>query len=161
MLSIRKATLRDIDEVVDLRMKLLYEMGRSDRIDGTEALRTATRGYFIKRMQTGEFTVWLAESGGDAVSMTCIHLIENPPEDEVLGGTEGYVMDIYTEKEWRGRGIATSLLEQVILYARGMDAKKLVLDTIGTDRRIYEKQGFRKTTSEMELLLKQPAGSTG
>ncbi len=153
MLLIRQATLKDIDEVIDLRMKLLYELGRSDVAGGSENLRTATRGYFIKRIQTGEFTVWLADNDGDAVSMTCIHLIENPPEDEMLGGMEGYVMDIYTEHAWRGKGIATSVLERVIRHAKEKGAKKLVLDTIGTDRRIYEKQGFRATTSEMELFL--------
>lgn len=154
MPTVRQATLRDIDSVVDLRMKLLHELTITAQVEGSDALRSATRGYFIKKIQTGEFAVWIAESEHDTVSMTCIHFIENPPESESSGGLEAFVMDIYTEKEWRGRGIATTLLEKVIHFAREKGTKKLILDTIGTDRRIYEKQGFTATTSEMELLLK-------
>ena len=152
--TVRQATLRDIDTIVELRMKLLHELGIIKKIEGSDTLRTATRGYFIKKIQTGEFAVWIAESGSDTVSMTCIHFIENPPESENITGIEAFVMDIYTEREWRGRGIASTLLEKVIQYARDRNTKKLILDTIGTDRRIYEKRGFKATTSEMELLLK-------
>jgi GNAT superfamily N-acetyltransferase len=153
MLTVRRATLMDIDIVVDLRMKLLHELGRSSRIEGSDAMRVATRGYFIKRIQTGEFIVWLADNAGEIVSMTCIHFVENPPEDENIEGLEGIVMDVYTEKEWRGKRTAATLLEKVIQSARDRGAKKLVIDTIGTDRRIYEKLGFTTTTSELEMLL--------
>lgn len=154
MITVRRASLRDIDDIIDHRMKLLYEMGKSPSEVGSESLRNATRGYFIKKIQTGEFNVFVAETAGVVVSMTCIQFIEHPPVYENIGGTEGHVMDVYTEREWRGKGIAATLLGKVVEYAKENNATRVILDTIGSDTRLYEKIGFRSTTSEMELLLK-------
>ena len=154
MITVRRASLKDINDIIDHRMKFLYELGKSTVEEGSESMRNATRGYFIKKIQTGEFNVFVAETAGKVVSMTCIQFIEHPPVYENIGGIEGHVMDVYTEREWRGKGIATTLLENVIEYAKEKDAKRIILNMIGSDKRIYEKLGFRSTTFEMELILK-------
>ena len=153
MFTIRDAFLRDIDIIVELRMKLLFELGKVETENGTVKLQDATRSYFINKIQTGEFRVWIAENAGSIVGMTCIQFIEHPPVYENIGGIEAHVMDVYTIKEWRGQGISTAILHKIIEHAAEKKAKRIVINTIGTDKRIYEKLGFVTITNEMELLL--------
>lgn len=153
MFTIRDAYLRDIDMIVDLRMKLLFELGKLEKEDGTAKLQDATRSYFINKIQAGEFRVWIAENAGQIIGMTCIQFIEHPPVYENINGIEAHVMDVYTVNEWRGQGIAKAILLQIIEYAKEKKAKRVVLNTLGADKRIYEKLGFISITNEMELYL--------
>ncbi len=153
MFTIRDAYLRDIEKIIEYRMKLLFELGKVEKEDGTSKLRDATRSYFINKIQTGEFRVWIAESAGDIIGMTCIQFIEHPPIYENIGGVEAHVMDVYTTNDWRGKGVATAILEQVIAHAKEHNAKRIVLNTIGTDTRIYEKLGFTPISGAMEMFL--------
>jgi len=151
MFTIRDAYLRDIDMIVDLRMKLLFELGKLEKEDGTAKLQDATRSYFINKIQAGEFRVWIAENAGQIIGMTCIQFIEHPPVYENINGIEAHVMDVYTVKEWRGQGIAKAILLRIIDYAKEKKAKRVVLNTLGADKRIYEILGFISITNEMEL----------
>ncbi len=154
MFTLRDAYLRDIDTIVELRMKLLHELGKVENEHGTAKLQDATRSYFINKIQAGEFRVWIAENAGKIMGMTCIHFIEHPPVYENIDGIEAHVMDVYTVKEWRGKGIAKAILMRIIEYAKEKKAKRVVLNTLGADKRIYEKIGFVSITNEMELILK-------
>jgi GNAT superfamily N-acetyltransferase len=153
MFTIRDAYLRDIDMIVELRMKLLFELGKLEKEDGTAKLQDATRSYFINKIQAGEFRVWIAENAGQIIGMTCIQFIEHPPVYENINGIEAHVMDVYTVKEFRGQGIAKAILLRIIDYAKEKKAKRVVLNTLGADKRIYEKLGFISITNEMELFL--------
>ncbi len=153
MFTIRDAYLRDIDHIVEFRMRLLFELGKVKHEKGTAKLQDATRSYFINKIQAGEFRVWIAESSGKMIGMTCIQFIEHPPVYENIDGIEAHVMDVYTEKEWRGKGIATAVLNRVIEHAREKKAKRIVLNTLGSDKRIYENLGFDSISGEMELIL--------
>lgn len=153
MFSVRDAYLRDIEKIIEYRMKLLYELGKLEKEEGSAKLRDATRSYFINKIQTGEFKVWIAESAGEIIGITCIQFIEHPPVYENIGGIEAHVMDVYTTPQWRGKGVATAILEKVIEFAKEHNAKRIVLNTLGTDRRIYEKLGFVPVTNAMELIV--------
>jgi len=48
---------------------------------------------------------------------------------------------------------ATAVLNRVIEHAREKKAKRIVLNTLGADKRIYEKLGFNTITGEMDLVL--------
>jgi GNAT superfamily N-acetyltransferase len=139
--------------IVELRMKLLFELGKLEKEDGTAKLQDATRSYFINKIQAGEFRVWIAENAGQIIGMTCIQFIEHPPVYENINGIEAHVMDVYTVKEFRGQGIAKAILLRIIDYAKEKKAKRVVLNTLGADKRIYEKLGFISITNEMELFL--------
>ncbi|HOS38469.1 MAG TPA: GNAT family N-acetyltransferase [Spirochaetota bacterium] len=154
MYTIRTASLRDIDDVVDLRLKLLEELGIVNSGDDSIRFRESTRGYFIKKIQTSDFKAWVADSGSDIVSMTSIQFIDHPPVKELAHAIDAHVMDVYTIKDMRGKGVAAELLARVIEYAKNNNAQRVMINTIGRDTRIYAKLGFVQTTTDMELALK-------
>ncbi|MEH2226247.1 MAG: GNAT family N-acetyltransferase [Nostoc sp.] len=53
---------------------------------------------------------------------------------------------------WRGQGIATALLKEIISFVRATEAKRLWLHTTEDGKRIYEKFSFVSTSKEMEII---------
>ncbi len=153
MFEINEAQLSDIDRVVEMRMEMLYEVGKIAQEGGTEKLRARTRDFFIKKFQTGEFKVLMAVADGKIVATSGIQFLERPPIYENIDGIEAHIMNVYTLPEHRGEGIATALLNNIITQARDKKAGRILLHAIGKDQSIYEKLGFKSTQNEMELVL--------
>ncbi|SEJ58819.1 Acetyltransferase (GNAT) family protein [Dyadobacter sp. SG02] len=69
-----------------------------------------------------------------------------------------YIDDLYTLDEYRGKGLATSLLDHVRETARLNDCDALVLDTDFTNntaQKVYFKSGFKLAALHLESRLKQ------
>lgn len=153
MFEIKEAQLSDVDRVVEMRMEMLYEVGKIQQEGGTEKLKARTRDFFIKTFQTGEFQVLMAVEDGKIVATSGIQFMERPPIYENIDGIEAHIMNVYTLPDHRGSGIATALMNEIISHAREKKAGRILLHAIGNDKRIYEKLGFRSTQNEMELDL--------
>jgi GNAT superfamily N-acetyltransferase len=63
-------------------------------------------------------------------------------------------MNMYTVPEWRGRGVATALLREIIKFVKGTGARRIWLRATEEGRPVYEKAGFSPVTSYsyMELV---------
>ncbi len=152
MVDIRRANLNDLDALVQLRLDLLREVGDLKNDAQTTALADATRQYLIRKMPTGEFVCWVASVDGCIVGTSGLVLFERPPVAGNLLGMEAYVMNIYTIPEWRSKGVATALIEEIVSFAKSADARRIWLHASKDGKRIYEKVAFVSTTSEMQLV---------
>src|ERR1044071_4150029 len=104
MYRIRLATLDDVDELVRLRLDFLAEVSSlKDGVDVGE-LGAAMRGYFARKMPSGEFLAWVAESEGAIVATSGVTIFERPPNGGNVAGLEAYLSNMYTLPAWRGRG---------------------------------------------------------
>lgn len=74
------------------------------------------------------------------------------PYNSNLSGLEAYIMNVYTIPMWRGQGIATALLKEIICFVRETEAKRLWLHTTEDGKRIYEQLGFVSTSKEMDMV---------
>ncbi len=153
MFTIRVAHLSDIDEIVDMRIKMLHEVGNATDENDTNIVSSASRDYFIKKFQTGEFQVWLAEQNDKIIGVSGIQFLERPPLYDNITGKEAVIMNVFTDPDRRGEGIASKLLKDIIDYAKENGARRITLRAIGKDRRIYEKLGFHSAPLDMELQL--------
>ncbi|MEH2142223.1 GNAT family N-acetyltransferase [Nostoc sp.] len=77
---------------------------------------------------------------------------QRPPYNSNLSGLEAYVMNVYTIPMWRGQGIPTALLKEIISFVRATEAKRLWLHATEDGKRIYEKLSFVSTSKEMEII---------
>jgi len=66
-------------------------------------------------------------------------------------GEKAYIMNMYTEPEYRRRGIATKILKMLIEEARKRNIVEVTLEATKMGRSLYEKNGFNVMESEMEL----------
>jgi GNAT superfamily N-acetyltransferase len=134
-------------------------MAMLDDLDGPrdgialEAAAEANHRYFLEKLPRGEFIAFLAEAAGKIVATSGLVLWERPPASGTRG-IDGYIMNMYTVPEWRGRGIATALLERLIPCAEQAGASRVFLRAMSNEgRRIYERLGFGGSHSYMELRL--------
>lgn len=148
---IRQAAVSDLETLVSLRMALLRESGLAAHDEHGLALAQATREYFERAIPTGQFRVWIAEAGGQIVASSGLVFCERPPLVDNLSGIEAYVMNMYTLPEWRGRGIATALIAEMVRFAQQIGARRVFLHATPVGEPIYQKIGFVSQSNEMLL----------
>ena len=91
---------------------------------------------------SGRWTIWLAEADGEIASHAYIGLIDKIPRPTRGSRWLGYVTNVYTRPEQRGRGIGTALLEQVTAWAVEHDIELLVVWPSEESVGFYERAGF-------------------
>jgi GNAT superfamily N-acetyltransferase len=152
MHKIRLATLEDAETLVRLRMTFLEEVGNFTGSVDIHAVAEAFREYLRRKLPAGEFLAWVAEEEGEIVSTSGLVFFERPPNGTSPSGLEAYVMNMYTRPEWRGRGLATALLDAAILHVKRTDARRVWLHATDVGRPVYERAGFVASDTWMELV---------
>ena len=69
------------------------------------------------------------------VSAAYLLIIEQPANPFFLNSLDSEVLSVYTEEEYRGKGICTSLMRNMIEYAREHQICRI--DLVATDDRTY------------------------
>jgi GNAT superfamily N-acetyltransferase len=148
--STRRATPRDIEAIAQLRIAMAREIVPAEAPDPGEYLH-ATRRYLHRAMPAGEYRGWIAESGDRIIATVGFFIFERPPLSRSGATREGRVVTVYTLPDWRGRGIATRMLTELVADARAQGLGRLRLAAVPTARPLYERLGFRALDREMEL----------
>lgn len=153
MFSIYKATIKDIDKVVTLRMALQRETGEISSIQEEKIMRGALKTYLEIAFLNDEFLCYLAEANEEVIGSSGVVLFKRPPYLENIFGIEAYVMNIYTIPVHRGKGVATELLEKCIQDCEENGVRRIWLHSSKEGKSLYMKRGFSHNESEMELFL--------
>ena len=152
MVNVRVATADDAAIVAGHRVAMFADMGTLPPGAG-EPLHAACVTYLRDAIGRDYFG-WLACDADGAVVAGCgLQLRTILPRPSRAGGitaTEGIILNVYTEPQWRRRGIAERLVRACIDWARGRGVERIVLHASDDGRALYEKLGFRQT-NEMRL----------
>ena len=156
--KVRRAELRDVEALVRMRFELMHvaaALGVPTDLSESEweEVREATREYFSRALPAGEHCGVVAEVEGIVVGCGGIVFMERPPYQGNLKGREAYLMNMYTEPEWRGKGIGAAIVGELLRCAREAGAKRVSLDAEQNARRLYAKAGFHGNVEAMEILL--------
>ncbi len=150
--TIREATLADVDTIVRHRRLMFAEMGQSDPAD-LEAMAAAASTSVRSSLQDGSYRGWLAESDGRVVAGGGLVIFSYQPSPSEPAPRRASILNMYTEPEWRRRGLARQLMERMILWCREQGFRAVSLQASEDGRPLYERLGF-KPTNEMRLVLK-------
>jgi len=161
-LNFRRAAVQDLEAYLPLRMAMLAEVGMLPPEPQRTKLYQANLRYFQESLPKETYLAWLAENQTEIVAIGGVLLFTRPPTGENMTGLDGYVMNMYTLPGWRGRGVATRLMQLIIEEMRSRQAGRLWLHATPIGRLIYEGHGFKRvnqnlspeSTIEMELRLK-------
>jgi GNAT superfamily N-acetyltransferase len=150
--GIRRATKRDVEALVRHRV----EMFRSMRPVGERELSViagATRRHLLRALPRGEYLAWVAEAEGAIVAgVGVIPRFLMPRPGAPRGGTEAYVLNVFTEEGHRRRGLSTRLMKAAVAWARRERFSLVTLHASMMGRPVYEALGFTDRT-EMRLML--------
>jgi GNAT superfamily N-acetyltransferase len=158
--KIRFATAIDLELISWHRARMFKEMGElppelfdSFRVQSLDALR--------QLFDRGEYLGWLASLEGQPdkiVAGAGVALREVPPRPQpradgkidIVSGRQAIIQNVYTEPEWRRRGLGMLLMKEIIAWSQRTGVASLVLHASDEGRKLYERLGFIPTT-EMRL----------
>ncbi|MGA3192593.1 MAG: GNAT family N-acetyltransferase [Candidatus Bathyarchaeia archaeon] len=153
-ITFRRATVNDIQTLIDMRVRFLNELYGHQENDETKILRKSFRQYFSEAIPSGSFIAWLAEREGKTVGTGGMVVWQMPGR---YGGLEtgrlGYVLNMYTIPEARRSGVCTRLLKELIKDSKTLGLRYLHLHASEHGVNIYRKAGFVEPKRK-ELALK-------
>jgi GNAT superfamily N-acetyltransferase len=150
--TIRRATIDDLETLVELRGAMVREIAGEMEIDADEALAN-TRDYFETAVPGGDYICLLAEAEGRVVGVGGMVIYRKPSQPLSPVGVEGYILNMLTIAEWRGRGIASAIMEGLLECARGAGAGLVWLRATDQGRPVYQRFGFAENPRYMQLKL--------
>ena len=148
MYTFRKAELRDIDALLQLRedfMACFGPLGEKDR----EALGNY-REFLLECLPDGSFVQWLAETGDEIAATGSISFYRLPPTARRPNGRACYIGNMFTCPPHRKRGLAGELLRLLAQEARAAGCHAILLHASDQGRPLYQAFGFEATESMME-----------
>jgi len=157
---VRRATLADVPTMVHQRVEMFRDIhGLAD--DQCELMAAASRRFLESALPAGEYLAWLAAphaSPDEVVAGAGLQLRHAMPRvrrraesTQVVSGPQGIVLDVFTERAWRRRGLAKLILKHVIAGARAAGVSDLVLHASTEGRPLYESLEFQPT-NEMRYM---------
>lgn len=74
------------------------------------------------------------------------------PSDSFLNGKKAYITSVYTDEEYRSKGIQNELMKMVLDFLKEVECSKIELDASNPNAiRLYEKFGFTKDSTKYIL----------
>ncbi|HEV2966428.1 MAG TPA: GNAT family N-acetyltransferase, partial [Chthoniobacterales bacterium] len=91
---------------------------------------------------------------GKIVAGAGVQLREAPPRPQpnasgkidIVSGRQASIQNVYTEPQWRRRGLAALLIKRIIEWTRAQGIESVVLHASKEGRALYERLGFIATT---------------
>lgn len=152
MVSLRKATLADLDIVLHHRREMFSDMGIANPATSVQA-DTLSREFFGKALADGNYHGWFYEDADtNVVAGGGVILIEYHPSPTNPRLRRPWVVNVYVERRWRRRGLARQLMDVMIDWSRAQGYSNLFLHASNEGRPLYESLGF-SPTNEMLLEL--------
>ena len=148
MATIRPITLDDAAVVTEHRHRMFVDAGKPDDAE-LRAMSDAFLPWVRAKIQAGQYFGWFTEEAGQVVCGIGMMVIEWPPHPLHLEPLRGYILNVYTEPAYRGRGLAKQLTELAMQEARNRKLSLTILHATSMGKPLYEKLGF-KGTSEMQ-----------
>jgi GNAT superfamily N-acetyltransferase len=148
---IRLGEVADVPHILHHRRAMFQEMGCADA-SSLDRMQRASEDYLRHAMPSGNYRAWLAEADGRVVAGGGIAIVHWPGSPDFPDTRRGWILSVYTEPEFRRRGIARRILEAITQWCRSERFDYVALHASQDGRPLYEKLGFRPT-NEMRLYL--------
>ena len=157
---IRFATTDDAGIIGWHRTRMFQDMGLvPDEL--FESFRTKSLDRLGSAVASGDYIGWLVtehDKPQTIIAGAGVIIREVPPfplrhkngEITIAEGRQGLIVNVFTEPEWRRRGLAKLLMNSIIAWSREQDLDDLVLHASDDGRALYEHLGFMQT-EEMRL----------
>ena len=133
----------DIAELIRLRIAYIMDDYGSISEDDQHAMEVQLPNYFERKLGK-DLIAFVARADGQMVATAYLLIIEKPANPSMQNGLVGEVLSVFTEKEYRGQGISTRLMNEVVNYAK--ENRLCYIDLKATEEgySLYKKIGFEE-----------------
>lgn len=140
-IAFSEASKSDIKELIRMRIEYMIDDfgGVSDH--ERECMENQLPDYFNRKLGD-ELVAFVAKDDEKVVSVAYLHIIEMPANSILLNGLYGEVLSVYTEPEYRGKGLCTTLIKNLIEYGEKRGLGRVDLSATRDGYPICSKLGF-------------------
>ena len=149
MITYQRLTENKLNTFIQMRIRQLREEGATEDIDLVPALQD----YYNRHMADGTFVSWLAMDGDRIVGTSGMSFVEKPPYFGCPSGKMGILSSMFTDPEYRRRGIAKELLSRVVEEARAYGCGTVQITASDMGVLLYTDFGFVKNGNFMQYKL--------
>ena len=150
--SLRRASTANLEILVAHRRAMFVDMGHGDH-PALDSMTVKFRVWLLAHMNAGDYHAWLISApDGSIAAGAGLWLMDWPPHLIGKSQKRGNLLNVYTVKHFRRRGLARELMDAVLLWCRENDVDTVILHASPEGKTLYESMGFRPT-NEMRLLL--------
>ena len=132
-----------------MRINQLREEGAKEDID----LEPALKDYYLRHLSDGTFVSWLALDNDRIIGTSGMSIVEKPPYFGCPSGKIGLLSSMFTDPNYRRKGIAKTLLSKVIDEAKAQGCGTVQITASDMGVLLYSDYGFEKNENFMQYKL--------
>jgi len=151
-ITIREGALADIPTITRHRRRMCEDMNYSDAA-ALSTMVTVTADYLKKAIPDGSFRSWLACENEHVVGGGAVVIVPWPAHAYDLECRRATILNVYTDPEYRRRGIARQVMQTMITWCQQEGFARVTLHASEHGRHLYESLGFQ-LNNEMRLNLR-------
>lgn len=144
----KKADVNDIENLVDLKIKQnIYTCNRDGlTLKNEKIVRENIKKVLLQELnKTIYFFIAIDKSNNRTVASNGVVIHQMVPSALFLNGKKAYVTSVYTDEDYRCKGIQNVLMKMILDFLEEIECKKVELDAINPHAiKLYEKFGFEK-----------------
>ena len=144
----KKADLNDIDDLVDLKIKQnIYNCNEDGLLfNNEETARKNIKKVLLQELnKTIYFYIAIDKSNNRTVASNGVIIHQMVPTTLCLNGKKAYITCVYTDEDYRCKGIQNILMQKILDFLKEIECKKIELDVTNPNAiKLYEKFGFKK-----------------
>ena len=148
-ITYRKLSKNDIEIFIKMRINQLREEGAKEDID----LEAALRDYYLRHLSDGTFISWIALDKDIIIGISGMSIVEKPPYFGCPSGKIGLLSSMFTDKAYRRKGIAKTLLSKVVDEAKKQGCGTVQITASDMGVFLYSDFGFEKNDNFMQYKL--------
>jgi GNAT superfamily N-acetyltransferase len=149
--NIRTATVADMDVIIHHRRAMFEDMGTATP-EGLDRMVAVYPSWLQHRLASGEYVGFFAVKEGVIAGGAGLWFLDWTPHPLNLGKGRGYILNVYTEKDYRRQGVAKLLMEHILGYCHTGGVYTVTLHASKFGEPLYRALGFQNT-NEMRLNL--------
>ena len=148
-ITFRKITVNDLEVFIKMRINQLREEGAKEDIN----LEAALKDYYLRHLSDGTFISWLALDNDRIIGTSGMSIVEKPPYFGCPSGKIGLLSSMFTDPNYRRKGIAKTLLSKVIDEAKAQGCGTVQITASDMGVLLYSDFGFEKNENFMQYKL--------
>ena len=145
----KRLTKNELDTFIEMRINQLREEGAKEDID----LRPALKEYYLRHLADGTFVSWLALDGAAIIGTSGMSFVEKPPYFACPSGKIGLLSSMFTNPDYRRKGIAKELLSRVVKDAKDYGCGTVQITASDMGVKLYTDFGFVHNQNFMQYKL--------
>src|SRR5262245_2800089 len=153
-MDVRLAGPDDANQLAVMRWQSSLEDPEGSLVVNKEQFVSRCQRFLEDRLTDGSWSCWVATEGPMIISHAFVETILMIPRPWNRSDHYGYLTNFYTRPQFRGQGVGTRLLSELVRWASSLGFELLIVWPSERSIPLYERAGFSSKNEILELSLR-------